>query len=230
MPRSEQYVAAGVGVTWAPTVTLADNSGSVAGVPVSWTAMSGLTMAGGSVANAGGVATGAAMISPLGDGVRVPGSACAWAGTVCAGFYVVGVGADQLQVMLVSGGGQMIGATATLGPVTVQVTDASGHPVLGAVVKVYQDGGAGAGVPEPRAVSGRGGGGAGIEPGGVRCEWTGDGDSDGRERGCGGDQHGGDGGDTGVRFAGFDEELVELKRSRSGGRLGGWKFFLACTR
>jgi len=66
------------------------------------------------------------------------GLGCAWGGTVCAGFYVVGVGSDQLQVMPVSGGGQTIGATATLGPVTVQVTDMIGHPVLGATVKVYQ--------------------------------------------------------------------------------------------
>lgn len=57
---------------------------------------------------------------------------------MCAGFYVVGVGADQLQVALVSGAGQTIGATATLGPVTVQVTDSDGNPVLGAAVKVYQ--------------------------------------------------------------------------------------------
>ena len=101
--------------------------------------MSGVTMgSGSSVANAAGIATGAAVISPLGAGEGVPGSACAWAGTVCAGFYLVGAGPTQLQVTLVSGGGQAIAASATLGPVTVQVTDANGHPVLGSTVIVYQ--------------------------------------------------------------------------------------------
>jgi hypothetical protein len=137
--RAVQYVAAGVGVTWAPTVTLTDNSGPVAGVAVSWTGVSGMTMgSGSSVANASGIATGAAVISPMVAGVQLPGSACAWAGTTCAGFYVAGVGAPQLKVTLVSGGGQTLGVNAALGPVTVQVTDGIGHPVLGATVKIYQ--------------------------------------------------------------------------------------------
>jgi len=137
--RSEQYVAAGVGVTWNPVVTLADNSAPVAGVVVNWAAVDEMTMGSSTtVANAGGIATGVAVITPLAPGGGVPGSACAWAGTVCAGFYVVGVGPAQLQVTLVSGGGQAIASTATLGPVTLQVTDLNGHPVQGTTVDIYQ--------------------------------------------------------------------------------------------
>jgi hypothetical protein len=147
-----EYVAAGATVAWTPQVALTDNSGSVAGVGVSWTAVSGAMTVGvgSSVANSAGVAQGSVVVGPLGAGVQAVGSACAWAGTVCAGFGAVGVDGAALQVTAVSGAGQAVAATATLGPVVVQVTDGAGHPVAGAVVSVYQT------VEPGAACSGRG--------------------------------------------------------------------------
>ncbi len=134
------YVAAGTKVAWAPQVTLTDNSGPVAGVGVSWTVVSGtMTVgAGSSAANAAGVAQGSVVVGPLGAGVQTVGSACAWGGTVCAGFTAVGVGGAGLQATVVSGAGQAVSASGALGPVEVQVTDGAGHPVVGAVVSAYQ--------------------------------------------------------------------------------------------
>ena len=138
--RTMEYVASGVTVAWVPQVMLTDNSGPVAGVGVSWTAVSGaMTVgAGSSVANSAGVAQDSVVVGPLGVGMQAVGSACAWAGSICAAFAAVGVDGAALQVMAVSGAGQAVAATGTLGPVEVQVTDGAGHPVAGATVSVYQ--------------------------------------------------------------------------------------------
>ncbi len=138
--RAMEYLAAGATVTWVPQVTLTDNSGPVAGVGVSWAAVSGAMSvgAGTSVANSAGVAQDTVVVGPLAAGAQAVGSACAWAGTVCAEFGAVGVDGAALQVVAVSGAGQSVAANAALGTVEVQVTDGAGHPVAGAVVSVYQ--------------------------------------------------------------------------------------------
>ena len=138
--RAMEYVAAGVKVAWVPQVMLSDNSGPVAGVGVSWVAVSGaMTVgAGTSVANSAGVAQDPVVVGPLGAGMQAVGSGCAWAGSVCAEFAAVGVDGAALEVVVVSGAGQAVAATGALGSVEVQVTDGAGHPVAGATVQVYQ--------------------------------------------------------------------------------------------
>ena len=77
-------------------------------------------------------------VGPVAAGAQAVGQACAWGGTVCAGFAAQGVDSSSLQVGVVSGAGQSIAASGTLGAVVVQVTDGVGHPVAGAAVEVYQ--------------------------------------------------------------------------------------------
>jgi hypothetical protein len=138
--RAVEYVAAGASVVWSPQVTLADNSAGVAGVGVVWRVVSGaMTMGmGTSVADGSGRASAAVTIGPLAAGGQAVGSACAWTGTVCAGFSAVGVDAGALQVVVVSGAGQAVAVSGTLGTVVVRVIDEVGNPVAGAAVQVYQ--------------------------------------------------------------------------------------------
>jgi len=84
-----------------------------------------------------GVAQAAAVAGPLAAGVQATGQACAWT-TVCAGFAAVGVDPSAWRVVVVSGAGQTVTAPAAFAPVVVRVTDASGDPVAGATVSIYQ--------------------------------------------------------------------------------------------
>jgi hypothetical protein len=66
-------------------------------------------------------------------------TACAWT-SVCTTFNFTGVSAQSLQVSVASGGWQQVSlaaATPSL-PVIALVTDASGHPVIAAMVVLYQ--------------------------------------------------------------------------------------------
>ena len=133
-------MAAGVGgVAWSPQDALADNSAPVAGVRDIGTGSAGMNVgAGSSIADGAGVASVGMTIGLVAAGARAVGQACAWGGTVCAGFAAQGVDASVLQVGVVSGAGQAVSAGGTLGAVVVQVTDGAGHPVAGAAVEVYQ--------------------------------------------------------------------------------------------
>jgi hypothetical protein len=133
------YIAAGSTVAWTQQAILADNSSTAAGVAVNWTGSTGLTLsAASSTANTAGIATAAATAGPLASGTQAIASACAWGGTVCTNFATQAVDPSALQVQVVSGAGQSIPATATLGTVVVQITNLAGHPVAGAAVQIYQ--------------------------------------------------------------------------------------------
>ena len=75
--------------------------------------------------------------SALLDNESATVQACAW-GTVCVTGTLVGVPADSLRAVMVSGDGQVAPAGATLAAVVVRVVDAAAHPVAGAAVTVYQ--------------------------------------------------------------------------------------------
>ena len=131
------YVAEGVAASWVAQVALSDNSAVTDGVAVLWTGAAGLQFATSSSRASGTVATMAVQVAGLGAGVAMQGSACAWGG-VCGAVTAVGVSAAEWQVQVVSGAGQQVSASAAMQPVVLAVTDAAGHPVMGASVAVYQ--------------------------------------------------------------------------------------------
>jgi len=136
--QAVEYLAAGATVAWTPQVGVVENGAAAAGTSVAWTGSAGMVLSpAGSVANAMGVAQSAAVAGPLAAGVQATGQACAWT-TVCAGFAAVGVDPSAWRVVVVSGAGQTVTAPAAFAPVVVRVTDASGNPVAGATVSIYQ--------------------------------------------------------------------------------------------
>jgi hypothetical protein len=137
--QSVEYVAAGASVAWSPQLSLADNTGSTAGVLVNWQTVSGAVAESPSqtAANGSGVAETQAMVGPLAAGAQAVLSGCAWT-SVCAEFTAQGVDAAQLRVAVVSGAGQTISAAGSFGPVVLMVTDTASHPVAGAVMEIYQ--------------------------------------------------------------------------------------------
>ncbi len=134
-----QYVAAGASVVWAPQVALNDNSGSTVGVPVSWSGTSGsmLMTPPVSMTDTQSIAQTQVTTGPLAAGVQATAAACAWS-AICADFTAIGVDTSQWQLVIVSGEGQSIPASGTLAPVVLRVTDATSHPVAGALVEVHQ--------------------------------------------------------------------------------------------
>ena len=78
-----------------------------------------------------------ATVGPLAASVQALLSGCAWT-IVCATFTTQGVDAAEFQLVAISGAGQIVSASGTLGQVVVQVLDQAFHPVAGAVVQIYQ--------------------------------------------------------------------------------------------
>ena len=132
-----QYVAEGVSASWTEQVAVSDNAGATTGLPVVWTGDAALQLGAASVVSAAGLASEVVGTAGLGAGVEARGTACVWGG-VCAGFAVEGVSATAWQLQVVAGAGQQTTAGGVLTPVTLRVTDALGHAVLGATVTVYQ--------------------------------------------------------------------------------------------
>lgn len=139
MAQEVQYVAAGSVVSWQPMVNVTDNSGTVAGVSVSWSTTAGamIEQSATTLVSAQGSALTTVEAGPIAGGLEATGTACAW-GTVCAQFATQAVENAMLQVGVMAGGSQMISAGGTLAPVTLRVTDPAGHGVAGAAVMIYQ--------------------------------------------------------------------------------------------
>ena len=87
--------------------------------------------------SATGVAQTLATAGPLAAGAQALLSGCAWT-SVCATFTTQGVDPADLRVVAVSGSAQVVSASGILTPVVLRVTDATFHPVAGAVVEIYQ--------------------------------------------------------------------------------------------
>jgi hypothetical protein len=137
--QAVEYVAAGASVAWSPQVSLADNTGSTAGVLVNWQTVSGAVVESPSqtAANGSGVAETQAMVRPLAAGAQAVFSGCAWT-SVCAEFTAQGVDAADLRVTVVSGAGQSISVDGSFSPVVLMVTDTASHPVAAAAAEIYQ--------------------------------------------------------------------------------------------
>ena len=136
--RPVEYVAAGATVAWTPQVSVVQNGAPAAGVVVSWSASGVIAISpASSLADSLGVAQVAAIAGPLAAGTPATGQACAWT-TVCANFTAVSVDPSAWRLVVVSGAGQSVSASATFAPVVLRVTDGGGNPVAGAPVAVHQ--------------------------------------------------------------------------------------------
>jgi hypothetical protein len=133
------YLAQKAVISWTPQTSLADNAVSTLGVPVQWTALSGPIAFNPtrSFADAQSIAQTTATAGPLGGNTQATAAACAWT-SICATFTVNGVNDADLRLAIVSGANQSIRTTASFAPITILVTDSSGHPVSGASVTIHQ--------------------------------------------------------------------------------------------
>ena len=132
------YVAAGADVSWISQVNLADNAGAVANLPVQWLAQGNVQLsATQSVSNTQGSAQISITSQALSAGAQATVTACAWS-LICAKITAQGVSATDWQIAPVSGATQSISAGQAFGAVVLRVVDATGHPVAGATVRVYQ--------------------------------------------------------------------------------------------
>ena len=136
--RPVEYVAAGATVAWTPQVSVVQNGAPAAGAVVSWSASGVIAISpASSLADSLGVAQVAAIAGPLAAGAQASAQACAWT-TVCANFTAVSVDPSAWRLVVVSGAGQSVSASATFAPVVLRVTDGGGNPVAGAPVAVHQ--------------------------------------------------------------------------------------------
>lgn len=138
LQRPTEYVAAGSGAAFTPSVQLMTNGTPAAGIQVQWTAASARVglLSTQSVADSAGVASVAA-VGSLRDGESARVQACAWT-SVCATQSLIGIAAVDLRLSAVSGDAQSVSMRDALGNVVLRVTDSAGHPVAGARVALYQ--------------------------------------------------------------------------------------------
>ncbi|MGI4829033.1 MAG: Ig-like domain-containing protein [Janthinobacterium lividum] len=133
-----QYAAAGFSGNWQVQLNPLQDGSPVAGVPVTWAASSGVSLAYAPVISAqNGAAVAIVDAGIVGAGAVNTVTGCAWT-TVCATWTVYGVDASQWQVAVSSGSGQSLSEAETLGSVGLLVTDAAGHVLSGAPVEIHQ--------------------------------------------------------------------------------------------
>ncbi len=130
--RPTQYVAAEAGAPFHPEAQV---TGSASPTAVAWQALSPSITLG--AVHVSGSSSEVDATGSLRAGETTSVRACVSA-VVCTQETLTGVADDDLQLQMVSGGGQSVPASATLEQVTLRVTDTAGHPVAGATVSVYQ--------------------------------------------------------------------------------------------
>ena len=132
------YVAAGASGTWVPTLIAYLTGVPTSGVAATWTAGPGVALQSSqAVTGPNGGATATLTLGPIASGAVLTVNACAW-GSQCATWSLFGVDPSQLQFGIVSGAGQSVPASASLGALNLMVTDNIGHPVQDATVSVHQ--------------------------------------------------------------------------------------------
>lgn len=131
------FMAEGAVVPWTLAAAAILNGSPGAGIPVSWTGSSGLSVSGAqSLTDATGLSTISAVAGPLAAGLSASAQACAW-GMVCASFQAVSVSASEWRVVVVSGAGQVVTGGA-LQPVVARVIDGAGHSIAGAPMTIHE--------------------------------------------------------------------------------------------
>ncbi len=132
------YLAAAAPATWPVSVHVSQDAASVAGLPIIWTATNGLNLSlTTTLTDPTGTATLTASTTGLVGGTHATVTGCAWI-TLCATSHIFSIDPAQWVITAIGGTGQSITASSTLAPITLQVTDLTGHPLQGAPVSIYQ--------------------------------------------------------------------------------------------
>jgi hypothetical protein len=132
------YLAAGASAQFSVTLSAVLNGAPAAGVPVSWTTASALTLAPPSGTTGGnGSESVALQATAIASGAADTVTGCAWS-TVCATWTLFSVDPSLWSITATGGANQSVSQSATLGAVTFQTGDGAGHPLQGASVTVYQ--------------------------------------------------------------------------------------------
>ncbi len=134
------YLAIGATAQWSPQGLVLNNGVPVAGSVVTWTpAAAGVSApTSASMSGTNGIVTQQIAAGQLKSGDVVPVNACLADGQTCAQFNVVAVHTETAELIAQSGTGQSISSVQSLQPVTLEVTDAVGHPMAGATVTFYE--------------------------------------------------------------------------------------------
>ncbi len=130
------YVAAGASVSWTISLGATQDGLRAVGVPVVWTASSGLSVSGGALTDGSGSATPTVTASQIPAGTGTV-TGCLW-GTVCSSWTVTAVDSSQWRIAVSTGAGQSVSAGTALAPLSLGVTDTAGHTLQGATVSIYQ--------------------------------------------------------------------------------------------
>jgi hypothetical protein len=134
------YLAIGATAQWSAQALALVNGTPAAGVPATWSSSSPEVSMPASATGTGanGIATQQIAAGPLAAGDIALASACLSGNSGCATFSVFAVHIETAQLAALSGTSQLIAAGQNFGPVTLQVTDAIGHPMAGANVTFYE--------------------------------------------------------------------------------------------
>ncbi len=134
------YLAIGETTQWSPQGLVLNNGQPLAGQTVTWIPLgTGVSApSASSVSGANGIVTQQVTAGPLNAGDVIPVNACLAGGRSCAQFNVVAVHTQTAQLLSESGTSQIVAASASLSPVVLEVRDAVGHPMAGAVVTFYE--------------------------------------------------------------------------------------------
>ena len=134
------YLAIGETTQWSPQGLVLNNGQPLAGQTVNWIAMgTGVSAPSApSMSGANGIVTQQIIAGPLNAGDVIPINACLAGASSCAQFNVVAVHTQTAQLVSESGTSQIVAASVSLSPVVLEVRDAVGHPMAGAVVSFYE--------------------------------------------------------------------------------------------
>jgi hypothetical protein len=135
--NAPSYLAASASGAWVISLSATQDALAAAGVPVVWTATSGVTLSSSTTITdtTGSAAVTVNAVKMSAGTATVTG--CAWS-TVCSSWTVTAVDPTQWRVAATNGAAQSVSAGAALSPVTLVVTDTAGHALQGAAVSVYQ--------------------------------------------------------------------------------------------
>ena len=133
-----ERLAAGAIVNWTPQITTTEDGAPAPGIPVQWTASTGMNLTpASSQTDAFGIAQTTAVSGPLASGAQTSGQACAW-DSLCVSFTAIGVDPSAWRLAIFSGAGQSLSDSAIFASVVFVATDPDGNPIAGAPVAIHQ--------------------------------------------------------------------------------------------
>ena len=135
---SQTWIAEGAKVSLTLNATATLNGNAAPGENLQWSGTAGLAPAmASSTTGAAGTSSMWASAGPLAAGVSSTAMVCGRA-SICQNFTATGVSSHSLAVQIVSGGAQSVQGGASFQPVTIIITDPTGHPIASAPVTVSQ--------------------------------------------------------------------------------------------